>query len=52
MLSLRCGFDEIYGSGSARFVTFHVLTYWEVKKKFLGVHKVFFSYFQFFAFLG
>ena len=47
----RCGFDEIYGSGSARLVTLHVLTYWEVKKKPWCAQGLFF-YFQLFAFLG
>ena len=44
--------DEIYGSGSARLVTFHVLTYWEVKKMPWCGQGFFFFYFQSFAFHG
>ena len=33
MLSPRCGFAEIYGSGGARLLAFRVLTCWEIKKK-------------------
>ena len=36
MLSLRCGFAEIYGSCGARLLAFRVLTYWETKKNALA----------------
>ena len=48
MLSPRCSFDEIYGSGGARLLTFRCVDLLgNQKKKRLGVHKVFFSYSNF-----